>query len=453
MALFCAIITAPRFIPAFYNWHIYEWETARGLFAFHDRTPSPTPVEDQHVALRRPEAAARPAARPPDLADPSGRLDSFYDELFRIERRESGARVRILHYGDSPTTGDLITSDTRALLQAKFGDAGHGTYLIAKPWAWYGHSGLDCRASGWTIDPATLTNLKDGLYGLGGVSFRGSAGASSTVTFKKPGHTRVSVSYLAQPGGGAVQVESGGRILGEIDTEAPEALAGAQDFSLAPEALSVSLKVTRGQVRLFGYAFFKGEPGVVYDSIGLNGAYSRVLARFFNFDHWAEQLRQAAPDLVVVNYGTNESVYAPYVDTQYEKELREILRRLRVAIPDTAVLVMSPMDRGERQAGGAIGTVPVMNRLVAMQERIARDERVAFYNTFQAMGGPGTMGRWYNAEPRLVSADFIHPMPSGARIVGTLFYKALLEGYYRHKLKKLDQQLNHVESAPAGGPR
>ena len=31
------------------------------------------------------------------------------------------------------------------------------------------------------------------------------------------------------------------------------------------------------------------------------------------------------------------------------------------------------------------------------------------------------MGRWYAAEPRLVGADFIHPMPAGAKIVGELF--------------------------------
>jgi hypothetical protein len=49
------------------------------------------------------------------------------------------------------------------------------------------------------------------------------------------------------------------------------------------------------------------------------------------------------------------------------------------------------------------------------------------------------MGRWYTGEPRLVSADFIHPMPAGARIVGTLLYQALLDGYNRYKLKQLSQ--------------
>ena len=46
-----------------------------------------------------------------------------------------------------------------------------------------------------------------------------------------------------------------------------------------------------------------------------------------------------------------------------------------------------------------------------------------------AMGGEGTMGRWYHAQPRLVSADFMHPMPAGAAIVGGLFESALVKSY------------------------
>ena len=55
-----------------------------------------------------------------------------YAALYNAERRQPGARVRILHYGDSPTTADLITADVRTLLQDRFGDAGHGVHLIAK---------------------------------------------------------------------------------------------------------------------------------------------------------------------------------------------------------------------------------------------------------------------------------------------------------------------------------
>ena len=100
------------------------------------------------------------------------------------------------------------------------------------------------------------------------------------------------------------------------------------------------------------------------------------------------------------------------------------------------------MDRGERNSSGDIDTVPVLPRLVNIESRVARETGAAFFNTYEAMGGQGTMGRWYAAEPRLVGADFIHPMPAGAKIVGELLYNALRDGYNQYKLRQLKTTSN-----------
>ena len=438
IASFCALISAPRLLPFMYDWHVYEWESINSVLDFHPSRRSTEPIADAQQELK-PEESAKSflAVR---IEDPSDNMSAFYEALWNTERKLPGAVTRILHYGDSPTTADLITADVRLLLQQHFGDAGHGTYLIAKPWAWYGHAGLDGDASGWKIEPANQGEERDGLYGLGGVSFHGSQGADSLAILRRPGHTRVSVCYWQQPGGGAFSLEANGQSLGTVDT-AGEPQTRQVSFPLAPGATRIHLRVTRGAVRVFDFGFFKDGPGILYDSLGLNGAYIHVLSGTFSEKNWAGLLQQANPKLVVINYGTNESVYAKYVDYTMEKEMKEALRRIKAALPKTSILIMSPMDRGERQAGGVIGTPGVMPRLVGLQEKVARENGVAFFNTFEAMGGEGTMGRWYHAEPRLVSADFIHPLPSGARIVGTLFYKALLEGYNRHKLKSIRNQL------------
>ena len=105
------------------------------------------------------------------LDDRNGGLDHFYAALWRTERGVPMAITRILHYGDSPTTADLITGDTRQLLQKRFGDAGHGFTLIGKPWAWYEHRGVELSSHGWQMDPGTRWDLRNGLFGLGGVAF------------------------------------------------------------------------------------------------------------------------------------------------------------------------------------------------------------------------------------------------------------------------------------------
>ncbi len=427
-----AMMTAPDLLPAFKDYRMLDWTTVPRVMDFQVRTRSEDPVGDEQVRMRPDTTPEK--AEAPKLVDTKGQLQAFYAALHAAERKDEGAVVRILHYGDSPTTADLITADVRALFHKEFGDAGHGFVLVAKPWAWYGHRGVTVKGSGWKIEPANTAELRDGQYGLGAVSFRGGPGASSKITMKDSGHTKVEVAWLSQPEGGTFVVTADGQTVGTVDTAAPEVTPSFQTFTVPGGFSEIGIGQVTGRVRVYGVRLLKDSPGVEYSSMGVNGAAITILARNVGEEHWGEQLRHVKPNLVVINYGTNESVYAKYVDTAFEHELVRAVKRVRKAVPEAAILIMSPMDRGERLPSGEIGTVAPMSRLVALEQRVASEYGCAFFNTFEAMGGPGTMGRWYLAEPRMVGADLIHPMPSGAKIVGNLLYKSLQDGYRKYKL-------------------
>src|SRR6266700_7100395 len=205
-----ALMKAPDAMPAFKNYKVLD---------FTQRKASAAPIDDEQLRLHPDKDPA--SYKIFRLNDPSHSLDHFYAALQRTETRRPGAITRIVHYGDSPTTADLITGDTRKLMQSRFGDAGHGFCLLAKPWAWYGHNGVDISGSGWSIDPSTTAKLRDGAYGLGGVSFHGEAGAHTDLTLKDPNHTQLEVSYMRQPAGGAFQVIAQGKLLGSVETRGP----------------------------------------------------------------------------------------------------------------------------------------------------------------------------------------------------------------------------------------
>ena len=417
--------------------HGVELPTLQSADAIVAFTPELTPLLPWQPHTP-PEAIVLPPkllAGRPTLDDHNGALDQFYSALWRTERGTPMAITRILHYGDSPTTADLITGDTRQLLQKRFGDAGHGFTLIGKPWAWYGHRGVDLSSHGWQMDPGTRWDLRNGLFGLGGVVFSGGTGAYSRVMLHDPTQTRLEVWFLRQPNGGSIAISSGGQSIGDIATSAPSRSAGFARFELKPGTGTLEF-TTEGLVRLFGITLEKHKTGVVYDSIGLNGASVTVPALIFNESHWAEELRHRNPDLVVLNYGTNESGFAAFLTREYEKELREAIRRVRAALPNASILVMSPMDRGQKN-GGEIETLPTIPRIVDIQRRVALELHCGFFNTFEAMGGAGTMARWYENHPQLVSADFIHPTPAGARIVATAFVRDLTSGLNRYKLRQV----------------
>jgi lysophospholipase L1-like esterase len=370
-----------------------------------------------------------------NLIDPHDNLRAFYLALWRTELGAPGAITRVLHYGDSPVTADSITADVRSLLQQHFGDAGHGFVLIAKPWAWYGHRGVEVKGKGWRINAATQVRARDGFHGLGGVSFEGDTGASSRLTLAED-HAQMEIHFLRQPGGGALAVEANGQKLGDVETEGPAPQPAYRTFALSAGQREIDLWVERGPVRLFGVVFERNTPGVIYNSLGLNGGQVQVVVRYFDKPQWTEELQHQHPDLVVVNYGTNESIYADYIERYYPGELRQVIASVQAAVPRASVLIMSPMDRGQRDSNSRVTTVPTLPRLVEIQRKIAAEMGCAFFNTFQAMGGEGTMARWYDSTPRLVSADFTHPLPAGARKVGVLLDQALESGYRQFKARE-----------------
>jgi lysophospholipase L1-like esterase len=213
-----------------------------------------------------------------------------------------------------------------------------------------------------------------------------------------------------------------------VDT-ADDKKPGFAEFALPPGTITIELTVSSGNVRLFGYRFDKERPGVQYSSLGVNGAQVQMVLRYFEPHQWTAALRHEDPALVVLNYGTNESIFPAYVENQYPDELRKVIARVREALPNASILLMGPMDRGVMDASGEITTPESLEKLIEVQKAVAAETGCAFFNTFHAMGGAGTMGRWYHAEPRLVSADFMHPLPAGAAKVGALFEEALVAGY------------------------
>ena len=455
------------------------------------------PLNGIQGTLNGPPPQPKPGARPAIsavLVDDSGALDPFFAALWHLEqakkqvtpatggeptRASDGAAVMngapgdgaqaepaslpapssltasdvvtVLHYGDSPTTADLITGDARALLQARFGDAGHGFNLVAKPWACDGHRNVAISDDGWKAS-TPVGSMREGVYGLGGATLTGSTGAKSKLKLSGAPQAVAELSYLDEPGGGSVTLSVDGTELKTISTDGPADTPAWTDVKLPANTQAsedVQLAVNGGTVKLLGIDFRTGTGGVLYDSMGLNGATTSVMARGFGKATWPAELQHARPALVVINYGTNESSFAPWVNKGYENELRLAVAKVRAALPDVPILIMSPMDRGQRAGLNDIETMDTIPQIVDIQRRVAADLHCAFFDTFDAMGGSGTMATWYNGKPRLVSADLIHPTPQGALIVATALVNNLGLGYDRWRRQ---QGIVVAPVAPATSP-
>ena len=120
----------------------------------------------------------------------------------------------------------------------------------------------------------------------------------------------------------------------------------------------------------------------------------------------------------------------PTMMREYERQQAAILKRIRIALPDAALLVMGPLDAAERVDDG-LRTRPAIPKLVEAQRRAALANGAAFWDTFAVMGGEGSMARW--VKNRVGSSDLVHPSWGGAVFLGNELSRSMLSGFEAHQ--------------------
>lgn len=365
------------------------------------------------------------------IEDPNGAMKPFYDKLAQVALKEPNAVVRISHFGDSAIAADGMPSAARRLLQKTFGDGGHGFSLVAASNNWYRRKDVIWSTSGFQTETYIQDNAKDRRYGFGGTAAIGYAGAkASWKTVEGPEGTvgtkasRFVVSFLAQKGGGRIAVNVDGEEKQVIDTEA----ATPEDRQVVVEvpdaAHTFELKnAGGGKIKVYGVALERAS-GVVYDGLGTIGARD---SRWVNVDpdHARAAFASRGVDLAVFMYGGNQ-LEDKISMARYQEMLTEVVKLWKSALVGKSCLLMSSIDHGERYRG-RVRTVPRLTEIMKVQREVALAEGCAWFSLYDAMGGPGTIGTWFDTG--LAEGDLAHPTAKGAIVLGQLFYKALMQGF------------------------
>jgi lysophospholipase L1-like esterase len=368
-------------------------------------------------------------------------LDSFYAALAASELGYAGAITRVLHYGDSAIGNDGIPGAIRMKMQARFGDAGHGFHLLGQPNASYRHQGVRFEEkSAWNHCFIIFgCREKDGHYGLGGTTFESTGGAEIKLSTASKGAmgrkvSRFELWYAGMPRGGNIRVKLDDQEPIEVATAAEQLEDRWMEFKAEDGEHSLSVRAAGGgKVRAYGVVMEREVPGVAWDEMSQIGALTR---RMLNFDpeHLHSQLRRRDPNLVVFMFGGND-MNTQGTMQKYREEYTAVIRLFRAAKEPMACLVMAPLDHGERE-GSRIISRPIVTKLVDAQREVAKAEGCAFFDTYEAMGGDGSMGRWVRSSPALGSGDLSHLTHHGHKVVGGMLYRALVAGYvdYRKRM-------------------
>ncbi|MFP2896856.1 GDSL-type esterase/lipase family protein [Corallococcus sp. 4LFB] len=338
--------------------------------------------------------------------------------------------VRVVHLGDSLIASDYITDVVRDRLQERFGSGGPGFLYIHR----LASAGRATRAGtastdGWKMERLVDTHWPRDRVGWTGVAFSTSGPAQGT-RYSVEGARQAELFFLAQPANGAVQVAVDGKNTQRIQTRAFGSKAEAAFARLRlPEGAKTLTLTASGKTELHGVAVESGTPGVVYDTVGLLGGMAEVYLRA-QPQAFRAQLKHRKPSLVVLMVGGNEAFFLSRERTTLDEvrsQMKELVSRVRAAVPDAACLVMSPIDAGVRTMSGELVTRRHSAEVSEVFREEARAGGCAFYDTLAAMGGEGSALKWL--ESGLMLEDLVHPRVRGANLLGHLFDLALQRAF------------------------
>ncbi len=378
-----------------------------------------------------PADAVIPDLDPPlvEVDDAHGSLERFFEKTALLLRGRAKDPVRIGVYADSNGTLDFMTGEMRRMLQVSHGDSGHGFLALARPWAWYIHRYVvaDYDDKAWSAFTVTThpTPTMDPWYGQGLIAAQSKQNGArtwvETAPEGSPVGTKVSrfeVWYLAWPTGGTFDVKVDGEVKASTDTHAegdPHFGFVRVDVPDGPHKM-VAVTTSAKPVRLLGAVLERDPPGFQVDGLGVGSLNCLcVLRESEALDH--EIFAHRPYDLVIFHIGSN--TWNPAVMDPVDC-MKQSIARLRRAVPDVSVMIMTPPDWGEH---GTKVTPKWLKNVEAQLRQSADEAPAAFYDFRTAMGGEGSMAKFLGMG--LTQGDGIHFNGKGGAFVADRLVSSL----------------------------
>jgi hypothetical protein len=364
-------------------------------------------------------------------------LAHFHAALAKLEAgQDPDAKVRVLVYGASHTQADVYPGYLRAYLQARFGNGGQGFVSLVKVNRWFRYADWNIdETKGWKCEHAQRSSSrKDGYYGLLGAC--GSTTSKRDKTSLVPRGDTATASnyelwYLAQPGGGRLDLYVDGTKQGTVDTDAKQFGPGYYTFEVEAGSHRIEVRAKGdGEIRLFGLVMESDSPGVVVDTLGIAGTRAANMLKW-DQDIWTDNLQRRDPDLVILAYGTNEATDEDQSIERYRSDLREVLTRIRAASPSASCLLLGPGDFPREIEPDVWVPRPRVSEIVAVQRDVAYEMGCGFWDALAFMGGVNSMHTWATSSPQMASRDHIHLTKRGYVRMGMAVTDAIMASFDR----------------------
>jgi hypothetical protein len=354
--------------------------------------------------------------------------------------------IHILHYGDSQLEGDRISDYLRSRFQSEFGGSGPGILPIGEEA--YRLAILSSASGNWERHNLMGTKYKDQgthPYGVLGSYFcyssdsKDSTGGTRSpsgawITFSGKGlsdvkagqYQRCRIFYGNHYRGARVSFSDGEAKL-KSDTLPLSPSLGEYVFSFNDAPSSLTIRFSGLHSPDFYGICLDAPSGISVDNIPIRGSSGLEFTRM-SPTLLTGMYRALNVKLLILQFGVN--VVPGDLDdyTYYENGLYAQICQLKKLNPGLSIIVIGVSD-ASRKNGDAYESYPCVEKILTAQKAAAFKAGCAFWNLYAAMGGKNSMPSWVFAKEPLATTDFLHFNYAGARVVGKMFYSALINDY------------------------
>jgi lysophospholipase L1-like esterase len=187
------------------------------------------------------------------------------------------------------------------------------------------------------------------------------------------------------------------------------------------------------KLRILGFQLSNKEPGISYNSIGVNGA---GLYTYLGNKYFEEQLKEYPPDFFAFSVGTNDAnvPYANFRPEVYRTNLDSLISIVLRANPNCALVLTVPNDAYYKKK--------YPNKNVARERemiiQLAKKHEAAVWDFYGIMGELGSSKLW--VRNGLMRNDLVHFTANGYKLKGEMFFESYLKWIEQMELRKQQSQ-------------
>lgn len=347
-------------------------------------------------------------------------LLNFYKKWKKTDKE----KLSIVHFGDSHCQHDVLPGQMRKRLQEVHGDAGRGlmfSFSAAKT-----YSSVEYRTSHtgtWTSERSftMLPKLPMGVRGMTARTQSAPASLSFQFTEAVPKeHTLLKIFCKKDVRSFDLIVEAGGeQIPVTIDASDKTPYVTVKIPEIKDRKLTLHVVRKNQHESEFEYYGMSLEAevthGVIYHNAGVGAA--RWNSLLYQELLW-EQLPTLEPDVIVIDFGTNDYLYNDKIRPELEKEIKTIIKKIRETAPEASIILTSAQDLYWKKINCKSGE-PFSD----LMHRIAAETDCAIFDWYWISGAQGTMLDW--VRKGLAQPDMVHLTVPGYRLKGNLFADAM----------------------------